>query len=72
MAKTRQIMTLAPDYDGNHYVVIHDSSAKTNQYKLYRKWYNRGWHRKKVAEYGDFDSIMFHLIQLKYQVLNLH
>lgn len=65
MAKTKQIMTM--DYNGKHYVCIQHSTDTTNPYKLYEKWYDKGWHRKKVEEYGDFDSILFHLMQLKYK-----
>ena len=66
MAKTRQVMTLAPDYDGYHYVVICNTTTTCNPYTLYRKWYNQGWHRQKVVRYQDFDSVLFHLLQIKY------
>ena len=42
------------------------STAKHNPYKLYHKWWDMGWHRKKIVEYGDLDSILFHIMQMKY------
>lgn len=69
MATTHQVMTLSPHYDGYHYVVIYNSSLTVNPYILYRKWYNMGWHRKKVAQYGNLDSCLFHLLQSKYPQL---
>jgi len=60
---TRKIMDI--ELWGKKYFCIHEPGA-VNPYKLYEKWYDRGWHRKKIAEYGNMDSIMFHLMQIKY------
>lgn len=66
MAKTRQIMTL--DFHGETYICVkHDSG--NNPYKLYKKWFDQGWHRKKVVEYADVDSVLFHLLQSRYPVV---
>lgn len=62
--KTRKIMEM--EFNGSTYVCIHDMETKRNPYKLYKKWYDRGWHRTKITEYTDFDSILFHLLQEKY------
>ena len=67
MAKTQTVMTVSPDYDGYYYVVIRDSTAKANPYKVYRRWYDCGWHRKKMVEYANFESVLFYLLQLKYK-----
>lgn len=64
--KTRKVMEM--DYNDKWYVCIEDSTANTNPYKLYEKWYDGGWHRKKVIEFGNFDSILFYLLQIKYPV----
>lgn len=66
MAKTYQIMNVSDH--GHNYVCIYDSTANYNPYKLYRKWYDKGWHRKKVAEYCEFQSILWHLLQAEYGV----
>ena len=73
MAKTRQVMTLAPDYDGqNHYVVVYNEEKKNhNPYTIYRKWYDRGWHRKKIVEYANMDSVLMYLLLIKYPELYL-
>jgi hypothetical protein len=55
-------------FNGKWYVCIEDSTAKYNQYKLYHRWYDMGWHRKKIAEYANFDSVLFYLLQSKYPV----
>ena len=65
MAKTK-IMDMR--FNNKDYFCILDSTAHTNPYKLYEKWYDSGWHRKKVVEFGNFDSILFHLLQTKYPV----
>ena len=66
MAKTYQVMNVSDN--GHHYVCIYNSTTNRNPYKLYRKWYDRGWHRKKVVEYQDFQSILWHLLQAEYGV----
>ena len=64
MAKTYQVMNISDH--GKHFACIYDSSARCNPYKLYRKWYDQGWHRKKVVEYDDFESVLWHLLQEEY------
>ena len=38
--------------------------SKRNPYRLYRTWYNMGNHRKLIAEYANFESVLYHLLQL--------
>ena len=64
--KTRKVMEL--QFDGNWYICIQDYTAKFNQFKLYHKYYDCGYHKKKIAEYGNIDSVLFHLLQMKYPV----
>ena len=59
MAKTRKVLDICES--GNHFVCIYDSSKVSNPYILYTKWYDKGWHRKKVIEYADFPSVLYHL-----------
>lgn len=65
MAKTRKVMDI--EFHKKYYVCIEDSSAAFNPYKLYEKWYDRGWHRKKITEYTDMDSVLFHLLQIEHK-----
>ena len=39
-------------------------NGKTNPYKLYRCWWDCGKHRKKLAEYGNFVSVIEHIRQV--------
>ena len=66
MAKTWQVMTL--ESQGFRYICICDFTAKLNQYKLYKKWYDHGWHKQKIAEYADLQSILWHLLQTEFRV----
>lgn len=61
--KTRKVMDI--QYGDKQYICIEDRT-KVNWYNLYEKWYDRGWHRKKIAEYADMSSILFHLLQTKF------
>lgn len=36
--------------------VIYYDEADRNHYKLYQKWYDRGWHRKLIEKYADLFS----------------
>lgn len=57
--KTRKVLDI--NVEGIWWICVFDLRAKTNPYKLYRKWYENGWHRKKVEEYGNFVSVLCHL-----------
>lgn len=60
-AKTSQVLSVS--CGGRHFVCIFYCDSLVNPYKLYCKWYDHGWHRKKVAEYGDFSSVLFYLVE---------
>lgn len=53
--KTRKIMEYSDE--GRHYLVIRHFEA-INPYALYRITYDGKRHRKKIAEYGDMQSIL--------------
>ena len=49
-------------HEGNIYLeCIKDDAAKTNPFRLYRKWWDGGWHRKQIEKYGNFESIIYHI-----------
>lgn len=64
--KTRKIMEM--NNRNKHYICIMDYTAKYNPYKLYTKWYDDGWHKHKIAEYADFQSVLWHILQHVYHV----
>lgn len=37
---------------------------KYNPYRLYKVWYDRGWHRKQLVKYADFESLICHIYQM--------
>lgn len=46
-----------------HFVCIMDKQTNRNPYKVYNVWYNGGYHRRKLAEYGNFVSVIEFLRQ---------
>lgn len=46
--------------DGKSFFCVYTKGDK-NPYRLYRKWWNNGWHRKQVARYANFASVLFWL-----------
>jgi hypothetical protein len=67
MAKTTQVMKI--DVCGAHFVCTFTPSRR-NPYQLYRKtWeqgkYGMGWHQRRIAEYANFESVMWHLSDLR-------
>ena len=38
------------------FVIYYDEADKNNHYKLYKKWYNGGWHRHLIEKYADLFS----------------
>ena len=39
-------------------VVILDRTAQQNPLKVYKKWFDAGWHRKKINEFSDMVTAM--------------
>lgn len=56
MAKTSKVMEVT--IKETRYLVIKDNTAVRNPYKVFRKWYDTGWHRSKVTEYEDLESVL--------------
>lgn len=67
MAKTHKVMDI--QCGKKQYFCIEDRS-KVNWYYLYEKWYDNGWHRKRIAEYADMSSVLMHLLQINYLKLS--
>ena len=45
------------------FVCIYDTTKRYNPYRLYKHFYEDGWHRKKIAEYADAESVLWHILQ---------
>ena len=52
--KTRKIAEVCEK--GVRLVMIHDEKDKCNPYKVYRKYWNGGWHKKQLSKWADFLS----------------
>lgn len=59
--KTRKVMEI--NDNGIKYVVIRHFETFLNPYKVYRVYWNDGWHRINVAEYADMNSCLCYLLK---------
>ena len=59
--KTTQVMKLNM---GGEAFVCTFTPGRSNPYRLYRTWYDNGNHRKMVAQYANFESVLFRLAYL--------
>lgn len=59
MKKTEKVMELT--IKETTYVVTKDNTAKRNPYKIHILWWDYGWHRKKVTEYENLESVLLTL-----------
>ena len=57
MAKTRKVLDLYAN--GKHFVAI-ESEGK---YTLYHKWYENGWHRKKLKESIGIEFLLHYILK---------
>ena len=62
MTKTTQVMKL--NVLGVAYVCTFTPS-RTNPFRLYKTWYEHGTHRKQIAEYANFEGVLYHLLELR-------
>ena len=53
--KTRKIFECS---FGGQYVVIIYHDGETNPFRIYRKYWNGGWHKKILEKYADFNSCL--------------
>lgn len=55
--KTTKVLDV--NVEGFHFFCIFCVHQPRNQYHLYRRWYEDGsWHRKQLAAYGNFFSVI--------------
>lgn len=62
--KTHKIMEI--NTGGKHFFCIYDENKESNRYILYEKWYDNGWHRKKIGEYINFLLVIEYLRKYSY------
>lgn len=60
MPKTHKVMDII--FHGTNYICIYFEN-RTNPYVLYKKWYDKGWHKKKLTEFCTMDDVLFLLLQ---------
>lgn len=64
MAKTRKIMEIN---DGGVHLVCIKYIGQRNPFRLYRVWWDYGWHRKEITRYADLKSIACHIHEIIFQ-----
>ena len=61
---TRKVMDIILE-DGTNIVCIKDDKQKYNPFRVYLKFYaNGGWHRRKLTNYGDINSVVYFLTDI--------
>lgn len=60
--KTRKVLEI--NENGLHLECIKDYTSKYNPYRLYRVWWDGGWHRNLLVKYAEFDSVLWHIAQM--------
>ena len=43
------------------FVIYYDNAARVNPYRIYKKWWNGGWHRELVEKYADLYSCTIYI-----------
>ena len=59
---TRKVIDISEG--GRRFVCQYTDKVKYNPYRLYELTYDRGWHRKQIAKYADFYSVLWHLVDM--------
>ena len=44
-----------------HFVIYHNEKTNKNPYKIYKKWYDNGWHRSLLESYQDLYSCVLYI-----------
>ena len=66
MKKTKKVMELLLD-DGRQFIVIRDYNGDAyKDHALYYRWYNNGWHKRKILVCGNVYEAMQYLVDHKY------
>lgn len=55
MAKTMKCMDIC--VEGKRFVCTFTPTDR-NPYRLYKQWYDRGWHKKLLEKYANFFSVI--------------
>lgn len=58
--KTRKVLEIS---DGSYQYVCIKTSDKYNPYRLYRVWWDAGYHRKLIEKYADMGSVLMRIWQ---------
>lgn len=53
--KTRKIIEI---HERGINILVKRIDRKYNPYVIYNKWYDYGWHQKKLTEFADLPSVM--------------
>lgn len=61
---TRKIMDIS---DGNVRLICIKTDDKYNPYRLYKVWWDNGYHRKQIDKYGDLSNVMFRVTAITYK-----
>lgn len=61
MAKTKQVLKM--NVLGAAFCVTF-TPGRRNAYRFYRTWWDGGNHKKLIAEYANFESILYHLLEM--------
>lgn len=62
--KTAQCMKI--NVQGAAFVCTFTPGRKNhNAYQLYRTWWDGGQHRQRIAEYANFESVLYHLLEMR-------
>lgn len=43
------------------FIIKVDDEDRINPYKVYRRWYDGGWHQKQAAKYGNLHSCLLYI-----------
>lgn len=57
--KTKKVLDI--NVEGVNFVCIFAVHTNHNPYMLFIRWYDGGWHRKQLARYQNFVSVICHI-----------
>lgn len=60
--KTRKVISI--NENGLHVECIKHEADKINPYRLYKVWWDGGWHRKELTRYAGLKDVLWHIAQM--------
>lgn len=60
--KTRKVLSI--NENGLHLECIKHEADKINPYRLYKVWWDGGWHRKELTRYAQLKDVLWHIAQM--------